>query len=458
MGMMRTSGRVKPLATIDFPLGLTGTDGLPQTRRALKNCFNVGGRILQRLGITQLGTNSRVARGAFEWNGALYVVASQDLLKVATDGSYSIIGTIEGTAPIDSAPGFNEIAIVVRDSSGKGYGLDKSDTLTENASPQFVASNSVTHINGRHVYVPFNGDPVIFSDVGAARTIQTTSFIDAEELPDLNKVNINFRNTLGIGGTDSFEFFRDFGNPTVPFRRTNARIDYGYIGGILEYLETFFFIGREKGQDLGIFAYDGNGATKISNEFIDTILSTYTEDELSDCISNRVKFNTHDVATFTLANHAFGYFNGQWFELDTQINGENANWQGGYIVEHKLDYYSFVSDKIGVFAKVNKDYGNPFERLIDFGIEQEGDFAIGRIQYNLSQGYNENVGSVALQMSDDNVLYTQPFHVNTGAIGNYQTELSWDFPGGLGSYQDFAGIRLSTAEDIDFSARSVYAE
>jgi len=38
-----------------------------------------------------------------------------------------------------------------------------------------------------------------------------------------------------IGGTDSFEQFRSFADdPTVPFRRLNARIDNGYIGGLLE--------------------------------------------------------------------------------------------------------------------------------------------------------------------------------------------------------------------------------
>lgn len=434
---------------INFPLGLEGTDGLPQSRRALKNCFNAIDRIIQRPGITQLGTTGRVARGAFEWNGALYEVASQDLLKVATDGSYTVIGTIAGSEPISTAVGFNDAVIVVK--GGNAYTLNKSDTITQITDVDYVASDSVCHINGRFVYIPSNGDPAFFSDVGAAGTIQSTSFFDAEELPDLNKVCFNFRNILYIGGTDSFELFRDLGNPTVPFVRLNARIDNGYIGGLLEYNNTFLFIGREKDQDVGIYSIGQGTALKISNEYIDTILNTYTESELSETISGRVKWRGFDIATFTLSRHSFGFIGGNWFELSILLDGKNIPWKAGYIVEFGLKYYSFESDKVGRFDAINKEYGLPFERLMDLAFESEDEFTVQRLEYRLSQGYNGSIGSVSLQMSEDNVLYSEPFHRNTGETGEYTNKLDWNYPGGLGYYDGFMGVRLSTLEDIDFS-------
>ena len=325
-------------------------------------------------------------------------------------------------------------------------------------SPQFVASDSVTHINGRFVYIPTNGDPAFFSDVGAADTIQTTSFFDAEELPDQNKVTINYRNTLYIGGTDSFEAFRDFGTLPVPFKRLNARMDNGYIGGLIEFNNTFLFVGREKGQDLGIYQFSGGLTPKISNEFIDTILLEHTETQLSNIVTGRFKHHGYDVATFTLDDYSFGYFGGNWFELDTQVSGVDVPWQAGYIQSFGLKYYTFYSGKMGVLSAVNKDYGNPFIRLMDLGFEAGKSFNVQSLQYHISQGFNDNVGSVALQVSDDNVLYSQPFHRETGALGQHITELEWNYPGGLGIYDRFMGIRLSTGEDIDFSGTKVFID
>ena len=156
--------------------------------------------------------------------------------------------------------------------------------------------------------------------MGAAGTIQSLSFFDAEELPDLNEVCFNFRNTLYIGGTDSFELFRDIGIAPNYFQRLNARIDNGYIGGILEYNTTYLFIGREKSQNVGIYSIGQGVAPKISNEYIDTLLDTYTEAELSECISGRIKWLGYDIATFTLARHSWGFFGGRWFELDTRVS------------------------------------------------------------------------------------------------------------------------------------------
>jgi len=365
-------------------------------------------------------------------------------------GAFTVIGTIAGSAAIDFAVGFVDVVIVVK--GGNGYTLSKTDVLTQITSLNYLASESVTHISGRFVYIPSDGSPAFFSDVGAAGTILATSFFDAEELPDDNKVCTNFRNILFIGGTDSFEQFRDLGESTVPFRKLNARVDNGYIGGLLDYNNTFLFIGREKGQDVGIYAIGQGVAPKISNEYIDTILATYTSAELALAISGRVKWRGFDLAVFTLDNHSFGFYGGNWFELDVREQNANVPWKAGYIIEFNLKYYSFNSSATGRFDAINKDNGNSFERLIDLAYESDVEFSIQSLEYRLSQGFSSSDGSVALQMSDDNVLYSQPVHRNTGELGQYVNKLEWNYPGGLGHYDGFMGVRISTAEDIDFSA------
>lgn len=452
------------MARIPFPAGFEGVENVPRTSRSLQNCFNnLDGTIISRPGITQLNTTGGFARGEFVWNGALYQVVSEQLIKITNvdTGAFSVIGTISGNAVVETAIGFNEAVIVVKSATGRIYTLDDTDTLVDIAgNANFVASTDVAHIDGRFVYIPFSGDPAFFSDVGDAGSVQVLSFFDAEELPDKNNSVFNFKNTLYIGGTDSFELFRDTGASPNPFARVSgARITNGYIGALLEYNETFLFLGREKDQDFGFYAIGQGLAPKISNETIDLILTTYTQEELSEITSGRLKWRGYDIATFTLARDSFGFYAGNWFILDTVVDGVSEPWGGGFITQFEGKYYTAFEDKIGVFAKVNTDYGESITRIIDTGFEEENDdfFACQSIELGISQGFSSTDGSVAIFLSKDNVTYGQPIYRDLGAIGEYDTHLIWNESGGMGSYDGFMGVRIYTTEDVDFSANHFVA-
>jgi len=452
------------MVKVNFPAGIEGVENVPRTRRSLRNCFNnLDGKIISRPGITELNTTGSVARGQFVWNDALYQVTGEDLIKITNTltGAFSVIGTVAGTEPIATAVGFNDAVIVVKDAAGSIYTLDSSDTLTDiSGNANFVACQAVDHINGRFVYIPFDGDPAFFSDVGAAGTVQALSFFDAEELPDKNNTVFNFKNTLYIGGTDSVELFRDTGASPNPFQRiSGARITNGFIGGLIEYNETFLFLGREKDQDFGIYAIGSGIAPKISNEAIDLILSTYSQSELASTVGGRIKWRGYDIATFTLARDSFGFFAGNWFVLDTVFDGVSEPWGGGYISQFDGKYYTAYQDKIGVFAHINTDYGESITRIIDTGFEQEDNefFACQSIDLGISQGYSGTDGSVALFLSRDNITYGQPLYRDLGVEGEYNGHLTWNEAGGMGAYDGFMGIKIYTTEDVDFSAGHLIA-
>ena len=442
------------LANAPFPLGLSGLRQLPQTRTALVNCWNDEGAIISRPGISLISETDLVARGQFRYNDTLYRVLTDKLVKVTnlTTGAYTEVGTIEGVGDIDHAIGFNHAVII--DKGGKGYTLTPLDVLTEITDPDFTECVSVTHIDGRFVYIPANGDPAIFSDVGNGASIQATSFFDAEALPDKNTVCFDLRGTLFIGGTDSFELFRNTSAATVPFSRLQGgRIDYGYIGGLLYYADTYVFIGRARDQQIGIYAIAQGTAKKLSNAYIDEILSTYTMDDLADATAARFKWVGYDIATFRLKNHSFGFYMGEWFELSTFSDGEPDLWQAKFITYHDQDYYCAYSGKFGRISNAHTDYGLPVIRSMDIGLPgPDGlDFTAQSVEIQLSQGYDVS-GTVGLQVSRDNVNYSEPFYRNVGAAGVYNHKVEWSYPGGLGYFQGFMGLRISTTSAVNFSA------
>lgn len=447
------------MARIDFPLGFVGEEDLPQTQQNLQNCFNNGkGQVLTRPGIHELTDTRRMARGQFVWNGFLYQVQSELLVKIdKVTGLGTDIGAIGGESPIVSAVGFNEVAIVAQ--GGKSYTLDKLDVLVDtSANPNFVPYICVTHIDNRFVYVPSDGDPAQVSDVGDAGSIQALAFIDAEQLPDKNNSCFNLSTTLMIGGTDSFQPFRNSGVGPVWFAAVpNSRIDVGFIGGLLEYNNSYLFIGREKDQDAGVYLITQGQAPKISNSRIDKILSTYTPLELSKTVASRFKWRGYDIATLTLRRDSWGFLGGNWFPLETVLDGMPRPWGGGYITQFEGEYFTAFRSSVGKLTKINKDYGNPTTRLIEFTVnEGESDFfRIQSIELGISQGFNSDDGSVALYMSRDGVTYGPPVFRNLGDIGQYTQKLIWNPPGGLGAYDGFAAVRIYTAEDVEFSADKI---
>jgi len=440
---------------IPFPKGLEGSENMPRTKQGLLNCFNNGqGRILPMPGITGLNTvTNGVARGSFTWNNSLYMVFSTQLIKITNlaTGAYSVIGTISGASQIRTAVGFNHAAIIVK--GGASYTLDKSDVLVDTSgNANFVPWNDVAHINGRFIYIPTNGDPAKFSDIGAAGTIQASSFFDAEELPDANNGCFNFKNTLYITGTDSIELFRDTGGDPNPWSRIpGSRILNGFISGLLEYNETFLFIGREKGQDVGIYAISQGRALKISNERIDLALIGYTEDELEEVVVSRFKWRGYDIATFTLSRDSFGYFGGQWFELCSLLDGLQKPWAGGFVAHHKLKYYTAFSNRIGVIDAVNTAYGERITRKINMVFEQEDGerFSAQAVELGISQGFNSADGSVALRFSRNGVQYMEPNFKNLGDVAEYDDKIIWNETG-AGNFEGFMALEIYTAEDIFF--------
>ncbi len=451
------------MALIELPTGVSGADNLPNTRKALVNLFNNGqGQILQRPGIDGLSVPSvAMARASFKWNFSLYGIWGQELRKVTdvVTGATSLVGTVDGANNPITAVGFNEAVISVPD--GKTYTLSKTDVLTDitpNANMQ--SSRYVAHIDGRFIYIPSNGDVAFFSDVGDAGSIQPLSFFDAESLPDLNQSCINFANTLYILGEDSVEKFRNTGDTPNPFTRIQgARQDFGYLGGLIEISSAFLYLGREKDQDFGFFATGPGDTVKISNQAIDKILSTYTLQELSVCVPGRFKWRGFDIATFELARNAWGFLNGNWFDLDTiDDQGFVRPWRGGFITAFEGKYYSASKEELGVFGEFNSDYGQRNQKIIDMGFKHQNNqrFSAQSLELGISQGFNAAVGTVALLMSRDNVTYGPALFRDLGALGKYSDKLVWNYSGGLGNYDGFMGLRIFTTEDVIFNVDSLY--
>jgi hypothetical protein len=78
------------------------------------------------------------------------------------------------------------------------------------------------------------------------------------------------------------------------------------------------------------------------------------------------------------------------------------------------------------------------------------------VEFGISQGFNNSVGTVGLFVSRDNRVYGPAVYRALGPLGQYDYKLSWNSSGGLGNYDGFMGIRIYTTGDLVFAADSLY--
>jgi len=64
---------------------------------------------------------------------------------------------------------------------------------------------------------------------------------------------------------------------------------------------------------------------------------------------------------------------------------------------------------------------------------------------------------VGLALSRNNVEYGEYLFRDLGALGDYTDHLEWNYPGGLGTYDGFMGLRIYTTQSVDFNSNGLFA-
>ena len=449
------------MATIPLPKGITGISDLPKSKEHYINLMLSEGGPIRTPGIESLGNGLGACRGAVEWlvDGECYQVSGSYLIRVSSSGTVTSLGVISGSADVVFSQGQANLVIIVK--GGDGYYYSSSAGLQQIADPDYLPSVDVDFIDGRHVFIPADGSPAIYSEIDQAGSIEPLAFFDAEELPDKNKAVINVQNQLYIGGEGSFEIFRTNIDPDIVYtRREGARVDVGYAGGKVRFANTFAFLGRMRGEGYRFYLMGSGSATGISNEAIDEILNEeYAAAELEQCDSCRFEYKGIETVVFNLARHSFGFSGGNWFYLDSFVDNQPSVWRGKGIAHVNGKY--IIGDRfgsnIGVLKSTQTEYSadTEFELQTFIRSDREANFNLGKIELDCLVGQKLTEQTVGLSISRDGLTWTPFYYVGLGKTGEYKRVVRWQPAGGIGSFESYCGIRIRSTGDIKFGLESV---
>ena len=445
------------MPVVPLPKGITGLDDFPGQKEYLTNLIYTDDGIIRSPGIDSLGTGLGVSRGAVRWfvNDIAYMVSGTRFISITSTGVVTNIGEIEGTADCFFSQGVVNLVIGVKAINGKGYRYNTTEGLVEITDSDYKPSVSADFIDGRHVFIPYDGSPAFYSDVDSAGSIEPLSFFDAEELPDLNKAAINISNQMYILGGESSEIFRTNVDPDNVFtRREGARVDVGFLGGLTRFGQSFAFLGRRRGESFQFFVMGSGDAIEISTPTIDEFINKeYTLEELKACEGFRYKHKGIEVLCFTLPRHTLSFANGNWFYSSSGVTLTNWRVKG---ICHAYGKY-IVGDRnnsnIGTLSDGSQDYGSDVEFEISTYIRDErgSKFKIRKIEANMLTGKSTPAEKVSLSVSKDGLTYGDRHYRSLGETGNSKIRVKWQPPGGIGMFEHLAGIRIRSATNAKLS-------
>ncbi len=450
---------------VPLPEGIAGVKDLPKLKEHMINLIKVGDGWVRTPGIDSLATGFGVCRAVTKWfvDDQCYMVSGNTFIRILSDGRIESLGTINGETDCVFSQGQVNLVVIVK--GGAGYRYNNTEGLVEINDPDFYPSVDVDFIDGRHVFIPEDGEPAFYSDVDSAGSIEPLAFFDAEELPDRNKAVINVQNQLYIGGSDSFEIFRTNVDPDLVFvRRDGGRVDIGYVAGKTRYANTFAFLGRKRGEAYRFYVMSSGNAVGISNSSIDEILNTeYTEAELKNCEGYRYEWLGVELLLFTLSRHSFTFVNGIWVYQTSDITGDIAsNWRVKGIA-HAYGKY-IVGDRkgssIGILSHSPSEYGEDVEMEVKTFIRSERNafIQLSKVELDCLGGQKLDEETIGISTSKDGFLWTAFFYRGLGSKGRYRSLVRWQPPGGFGVSENFVGLRFRSTADVSFGLESVQAE
>lgn len=444
---------------IPLPKTIRGSKVLPKQNEYLLNLINIGDWLVSRPAATLVTAKAGEARGSFVFRGVYYAVFGDKLYR---DLVLTEVGTIAGSGTIRYAAGFNHAVIVTGTAVGN-YTVVGS-TLTQITDPDLPACSDVTFIDGRFLFTPSNGDPVIYSDVGDGGSIGALSYFDAESLPDGNKLVENIKNDIFVGGEASFERFRNSGPTTNPFVRVpNAMVSVGYVGGKIATKDSMIFLGKDKDAGYAFYLFAEGTAQIISTDTINELLNlpgNYTPTQLAAVKSQRFNWRGADCYAFELPDRTLLFQGGKWSYVDSGITGLLLLSTWGFYSATLFDGIWYVQGHAGLYklAVASEDSTGKFSRqIVTFARSAEEDvMSVSEMRLGVTNGVG--AGTIGLSLSKNGKLWSPPFYRSMGAVGEHDQELIWNGAGGLGMFDGYMGLAFYTTAAVEIAIDSLVAK
>lgn len=379
--------------------------------------------------------------GSITLGNYLYIVCGLNFYQIDSSKTATLRGTLTGT-PDRVMMTHNRTQITILQSNGDAFYFDTgSNTFAKITDGNYQSASSVTTLNGYTIFSVIESDQFFISALNDTTSYAALDFATAESEPD-NIVRVfALNNELWIFGENTIEIWGNTGNATFPFER--IRGTYIEIGckskfSIVNDQEGIFWLG----DDNSIYQGIGYQARRISTYPIENLVDGYStkndafgmfyvqEGHRFYCLSFPTADKTWCYDTTTELWHERSSRNPTILQSERWLANSlsyfaNLNLIGdkntGKIYELDLETYTENGTEIigeiisaTIFKNFARMHANRFVLVMDTGVGIDG------------SGQGDDPEIILQTSIDGGKTFSEEMNQPIGAIGSYETEVSWN--------------------------------
>ena len=232
-------------------------------------------------GIIELGEGPGRGRGGINWEDSCYRVMGTELVRIASGGGTTSLGSIAGSGKVSLDYSFDRLAIAA-DNNLYYYDGVNLQQVTDSDLGNVL---DVIWVDG--YFMTTDGEFLVVTDLNNPFSVNPLRYGSAEADPDPIKALVKVRNEPYALNRYTIEVFDNIGGTGFPFQRIDgAQIQRGTVGThtCCNFLESVAFVGGGRGESIAVWMASSGSSIKLSTREIDIILSEYTETQLADSI------------------------------------------------------------------------------------------------------------------------------------------------------------------------------
>lgn len=279
-------------------------------------------------GVVQFGTGPGTDRGGINWNGTCYRVMGTKLVKVASDGTLSVLGEVGGSdgQEVTMDYSFDRLAIA----SGGSLFYWNGSTLSQVTDHDLGTVIDFLWVDG--YFMTTDGMNLVVTELNDPYSVNPLKYGSAEADPDPIQGLIKLRNEVYALNRYTIEVFQNVGGDFFPFQRIEgAQMQRGAIGthAAAMFMENIAFLGGGRNEAPAVWIGSNSSTSKLSTREVDQILATYSESQLSTTNMEVRVVNGHQMLYMHLPDRCLVYDGAAsqvvgdpvWFVLDSSLIG-----------------------------------------------------------------------------------------------------------------------------------------
>lgn len=233
-------------------------------------------------GLVEFATGPGIDRGGINWNGVMYRVMGNSLVRVASDGTVTDLGFIAGADLVTFDYSFDRLSI-----AGGGSLYYFNGSLVQVTDPDLGAVLDVIWVDG--YFMTTDGEFLVVTELNDPTAVDPLKYGSSEVDPDPIVAIKKLRNEPHALNRYTIEVFNNVGGAgTFPFQRNEgAQMQRGTVGTHACCVfthgtdEVIAFVGGGRNEPCAVWIGLNSVTVKISTREIDMILKGYDETTLS---------------------------------------------------------------------------------------------------------------------------------------------------------------------------------